>query len=82
MNTQDVTTSTSEKTKLPDSGINIHPTKIIGVCDATGFILFTVEDNDGSTANVNIKTCTTVEYWDELTVKIREALAMMDLGND
>jgi hypothetical protein len=81
MNTQDVTTSTPEETKCRD-GINIHPTKIIGVCDATGFILFTVEDNDGSTANVNIKTCTTVEYWDELTVKIREALAMMDLGND
>jgi hypothetical protein len=62
--------------------MKLYPTKIIGVCDDTADILFTIEDADGSTANVDIKTCVTAEYWDELTVKIREALAMMNLGND
>jgi len=61
--------------------MKLYPVKFECVCDETGDQLFIVENNDGPTANVYIKTCVTVEYWDEIAAKVREALVLMDLGS-
>lgn len=61
--------------------MKLYPVKFECVCDDTGEQLFIIENNDGATANVNIKTCVTVEYWDEISAKVREALVLMDLGS-
>jgi hypothetical protein len=61
--------------------MKLYPVKFECVCDETGDQLFIVENNDGPTANVHIKTCVTVEYWDEISAKVREALVLMDLGS-
>lgn len=60
--------------------MKLYPVKFECVCDDTGEQLFIIENNDGATANVNIKTCVTVEYWDEISARVREALVLMDLG--
>jgi hypothetical protein len=61
--------------------MKLYPIKFECVDESTCDLVFVVENNDGQTANVYIKTPVTLEYWDELTVKIREALAMMNLGD-
>lgn len=61
--------------------MKLYPVKFECVCDDTGEQLFIIENNDGATANVNIKTCVTVDYWDEISAKVREALVLMDLGS-
>ena len=61
--------------------MKLYPVKFECVCDETGEQLFIIENNDGATAHVNIKTCVTVEYWDEISAKVREALVLMDLGS-
>lgn len=48
-------------------------------CDETDELLFRVKMFDEVCATVEIKTPVTVDYWDEVSAKIREALVAMDL---
>jgi hypothetical protein len=43
--------------------------------------MFTVEAFDSATATVKIQIAVTVESWDEIAAKVREALVMMQLEN-
>jgi hypothetical protein len=61
--------------------MKLYPVKFECVDESTCDQVFIVENNDGPTANVYIKTPVTLEYWDELSAKIREALVLMDLGD-
>lgn len=44
-------------------------------------VMFTVEAFDSATATVKIQIAVTVESWDEIAAKVREALVMMQLEN-
>jgi len=44
-------------------------------------VMFTVGTFDSATATVEIQIAVTVESWDEIAAKVREALVMMQLEN-
>jgi hypothetical protein len=69
------------KLTLKDKLMKLYPTRIECVCGETSDLLFIIENIDGCAASVNIKTCVTPEYWDELALKVKEALVLMDLGS-
>lgn len=69
------------KLTLKDKLMKLYPTRIECVCEETSDLLFVIDNLDGCAASINIKTCVTAEYWDELTIKIRDALVMMNLGD-
>jgi hypothetical protein len=64
-----------------DKLMKLYPVKFECIDEETCDQVFIVENNDGPTANVYIKTPVTVDYWDEIAAKVREALVMMNLGD-
>lgn len=71
----------AKEDKVTKTTMNLYPVKFECICQDTAEQLFIIENNDGPTANVYIKTPVTVDYWDEIAAKVREALVMMDLGD-
>lgn len=58
--------------------LNMYPVRFECI-DEIHDLLFTVEAFDEATATVEIKTVVTVESWDEIAAKVREALVLMQL---
>lgn len=69
------------KIKATKLKMKLYPVKFECICQDTSEQLCIIENNDGPTANVHINTPVTVEYWDEISAKVREALVLMDLGS-
>jgi hypothetical protein len=61
--------------------MKLYPVKFECLDESACGPVFVIENNDGVTAMVTIKTYVTVDYWDEISAKVREALVLMDLGD-
>ena len=59
-------------------GLNMYPVRFECI-DEIKDVMFSVEAFDEATATVEIKTVVTVESWDEIAAKVREALVLMQL---